>query len=109
MKNDQSMSDFNRWANREGQTQGGGEDAVSPTDDSGGGGGGLRRDVGRQAEKHPKLDQNVTFFHCENGTFYRKTLREGGESRLQLLEFRADIETFVFGLKQADIFGWLHS
>lgn len=29
--------------------------------------------VGRQAEKHPKVNQNVTFFHCENGTFYRKS------------------------------------
>lgn len=33
--------------------------------------------VGRQAEKHPKVDQNVTFFHCENGTFYRKSNERG--------------------------------
>lgn len=41
--------------------------------------------------------------------FTGKPNERGGGSRLQLLEFRADIETFVFGLKQADIFGWLHS
>lgn len=84
--------------------RGGGEAAVSLA------GGGLR---GSPSWKTPKSRPKCDIFPLRKWYVLQKIERfergERGKSRLQLLEFRTDIETFVFGLKQSRIVGWLHS